>query len=203
MAGLREMKKRRTRDQLVAAALTLIRAQGFDKTTAAQIAEAAELSPRTFFLHFATKEDVLLANAAERTAVGVDAIAARPPGATVDETLLDAVRRMIDHNDSTDVADGLAALRAELIATVPAVRARVAEHALTAQDELADALRAGYGDDLDPIEAAARVGAVVGAVNAAMLAALRLGRSPADQRDAMLRAAEFAIGSEGATSQAR
>ncbi|GIG64863.1 TetR/AcrR family transcriptional regulator [Phytomonospora endophytica] len=202
MAGLRELKKRRTRDQLVAAAVTLIRAQGFDKTTAAQIAEAAELSPRTFFLHFATKEDVLLANAAERTAVGVAAIADARPGATVGATLLDAVRRMIGHNDSTDAADGLAALRAELIATVPAVRARVAEHALTAQDELTAALCAGHGDDLDPVEAAARVGAVVGAVNAAMLAALRLGRSPAEQRDAMLRAAELAIDPEG-TSRAR
>lgn len=190
MPGLRELKKRRTRNQLVTAAVELIRARGFDDTTAARIAEAAELSPRTFFLHFATKEDVLLADTAERTAAGVAAITGRREGATAAETLLDAMRRMIDHTGSTDLPEGLAALRAELITTVPSVRARVAEHALMAQEQFIDALRAAYG--LDPIEAATRVGAAVGAVNAAMLMSLRLGRSPAEQRAAMLRAAELA-----------
>lgn len=194
MPGLREMKKERTRNQLVAAAVALIRTQGYDQTTAAQIAEAAELSPRTFFLHFATKEDVLLANAERRTAVGVAAVEDRRPGAPVTETLLDAMRRMIDHVDDTDVPTGLAALRAELVTTIPALRARLVERAVAAQDALIDALLTAYGDALDPVEAAARVGAAVGAVNAAMLTSLRRGDPPSAQREAMLRAAEIAAG---------
>ena len=59
-AGLRERKKAKTRAALREHAMRLFEEQGFAATTVEQIAEAAEVSPSTFFRYFATKEDAIL-----------------------------------------------------------------------------------------------------------------------------------------------
>lgn len=64
--GLRVRKKLETRRRIEAAALDLIERDGFDATTVEAIAAAAEISPRTFFHYFPTKEDVVLADYADR-----------------------------------------------------------------------------------------------------------------------------------------
>jgi AcrR family transcriptional regulator len=59
-AGLRERKKAKTRAAIREHALRLFREQGYSGTTVEQIAEAAEVSPATFYRYFPTKEDVVL-----------------------------------------------------------------------------------------------------------------------------------------------
>src|SRR5215203_7523738 len=59
-AGLRERKKAKTRAEIQRHALKLFGERGYEATTVAQIAEAAEVSESTFFRYFPTKEDVVL-----------------------------------------------------------------------------------------------------------------------------------------------
>jgi AcrR family transcriptional regulator len=58
---LRERKRRQTRQRIIDAGLRLFLANGFDATTLDAIAEAADISRRTFFYYFKSKEDIVLA----------------------------------------------------------------------------------------------------------------------------------------------
>ena len=59
--GLREEKKRETRDAIVATALELFRTQGFEGTRIQDIAQRLRISEATFFNYFPTKQSVLAA----------------------------------------------------------------------------------------------------------------------------------------------
>ncbi len=186
--GLRERKKQRTRQALIEAAARLFEDRGYDHVTVAEIADAAEVSPRTFFLHFQTKEDVLLADADVRVDLALQAIAERRAEERLPEVLVRAVDQMIADTWDGDLHSGLAALRAQLAASVPALQARLLQRYLTAQSELAEALRRAFPGRLDTITASALVGAMVGAVSASAMTALQRGDGPDEVRDAMRQA---------------
>lgn len=64
----RRARGRRNREALIAAAIDLFATNGYEQTTVDQIAEAAGVSPRTFFHHFTAKEDILFDGYADRLA---------------------------------------------------------------------------------------------------------------------------------------
>src|SRR4051795_10815831 len=78
--GLRERKKQATREAIHATALRLFAERGFDAVTVAEVARAADVSEKTVFNHFATKEDLVFAHTAEHVEARLEAIRLRPPG---------------------------------------------------------------------------------------------------------------------------
>jgi AcrR family transcriptional regulator len=59
--GIREQRKRATREELLRAAAELFAERGYDNVTVAEIAAGAGVSVKTLFQHFRSKEDLLLA----------------------------------------------------------------------------------------------------------------------------------------------
>ncbi|MGW7523886.1 TetR family transcriptional regulator [Streptomyces sp. NPDC054783] len=91
METLRERKKQRTREALLRAALEFFTTQGYEHTTVDEIAEAVDVSQRTFFRYFAGKEDVAFAVQEMTEARFVEAVRARPPH----EAPLEALRQAV------------------------------------------------------------------------------------------------------------
>jgi AcrR family transcriptional regulator len=165
-SSLRERKRERTRQAIVDAAVDLFQRRGYEGTTIADIAAAAEIGTRTFFSYFATKEDVLFPESDARIAATVAAIGARKPGDGPADVLLRALREV--NETDTEMAGPTAALRMQLARTVPAVRGKALQVQLDAQLEIARHLQAAFPDQLDAVQAAALVGAFVGAVTGAL-----------------------------------
>ena len=161
--GLRERKKRRTRETIVERAEALFAEKGFEATTVADIAEAADIAPRTFFAYFPSKEDVVFWEFDEAISSMRERFASRPD----DEGAIDAMRSWIeamvcdvDHDDERKRA------QRELIHANDSLRNH--DRALRAkfQEALAEALR----DDFSGPAGDLRAEMVAAAATAAMAA---------------------------------
>jgi len=115
--GLRERKKLRTRHALGAAALELAVRHGLDGVTVEQIAEAADVSPRTFFNYFSSKEEAVVAADLERARAMAERLAAR----STDEPVLTSVRAVV-----REMVDGADARARDWVRQVRLVRANPA-----------------------------------------------------------------------------
>lgn len=173
MSSLRERKRTRTRQALIDAAAQLFERRGYDGTTVADIAAAADVSTRTFFSYFASKEEVLFPDADARVDAAMTAIDDRRPGERPTEVLLRALGELGDAGD--DLVGPMAALRLRFVRSVPSVRGRGLQRQLDAQTEIAKRLYAAFPDELSEVEAAALVGAFVGAIGGALEVLLRDG----------------------------
>lgn len=90
-SGLRERKKAETLAALQDAALRLADRHGVDKVSVEAIAEAAGVSPRTFFNYFATKEDAMIGKSPIHPSPLLELLRARP----ADEPPLEAMRQAL------------------------------------------------------------------------------------------------------------
>lgn len=121
--GLRERKKRAARETIAATARRLFAERGFDAVTVAEVAVAADVSEKTVFNHFPTKEDLAFAGREEGIARLVADITKRPPGTSV----LDVFRAL-----TTTVIDGFVARGDEDLLTV----AKIIRNSRTLQERL-------------------------------------------------------------------
>jgi AcrR family transcriptional regulator len=143
--SLRERKKRRTQQRLEQAAIRLFSTQGYDDTTIEEIAAAAEVSPRTFFRYFPTKEDVVFSAVSEWSDEAVREMREHPPE--------DSLRDLIVHAVERNIADAgwdreTMRLRARLLANVPALAQRAFALQTRFEDELARAIADRLGVDV-------------------------------------------------------
>ncbi len=141
--GLRERKKQRTRQAIVDSATRLFAERGYDETTLAEIADAAEISPSTFFNYFASKSEIVFG--------------------LLDAAIESAGRRIVDRPSEESAADSLLAWLTDEVPTVeepyaeamrriPAVIASIPE--LVAGNRLRyaileDMIAAAFARDLD------------------------------------------------------
>jgi AcrR family transcriptional regulator len=161
--GLRERKKARTRAAIREHAFRLFREQGYDATTVEQIADAAEVSPSTFFRYFPTKEDVVLQD--DMDLLWMEAIREQPP-----EVGPIAAMRAGVHTAFARMGEGeWAQLRetTELAMAVPAVRARMLQELARTTQVLAAAVAERSGRDPGDFAVRALAGAIVGIAMAA------------------------------------
>lgn len=195
---LRERKRQRTRAALVAAATELFERDGYEETTVARIAAAADIGTRTFFGYFASKEELLFPRADDRVAAALDAIRTRGPEERPVDVLVRGLRTL-PAAAGADLTGRLALLRMRLIRSVPAVSGRAFARQYAAQREIAAALQEAYPDELDDASAAAVAGAFTGAVAAALDVLLGEGDAPPPPeavRAALIDAVTRALGAE-------
>ncbi len=149
--GLRERKKERTRERLIENAFRLFTDEGFEAVSVDAIVEAVEVSRRTFFRYFTSKEDVVVGWLEKAERELLEALAARPRT----ESPLDALRSVLVATASLYSKDRQR-MRAlvRLFEQAPSVRAlyqgreQALEHAIT--DEVARRMERQAREDLVP-----------------------------------------------------
>ncbi len=156
--GLRERKKQRTHAAISDAAITLFLEHGFTRVSVAQVAEAAEVSKRTLFAYFPTKEDLVVHRLADHESELARVVRGRPPRtgplAAVREHFLEGLR---ERDPITGLNDHPHVLRlTRMILGAPTLVARMDRFKAGAERELAEALR----ETADAPELTARLAAV-------------------------------------------
>jgi AcrR family transcriptional regulator len=170
--GLRERKKIRTREAIRRAATQLVESNGYANTTVEQIADAADVSPATFFRYFPSKDSSLLANDVDQVAIA--ALAQQPP----DVPTAQAFRRALEITQTTLAEDEWEAEhhRRQVVFSNPELRElQYAEHRRTAAS-MTDVECQRLGRDPDDFEVHVFFSAIFGA----LLTIMDKGRSMSD-----------------------
>jgi len=158
--GLRERKKQKTRWAIQEHAVRLFVQQGYDATTIEQIAEAAEISPSTFFRYFKTKEDVIIQDRYDD--MMIDSIRSAPPELSPIETVRRALTHSLLEIGPAEIEQVLQ--RAQLQYSVPALRMRALDGLVTSIRDLAAPLAERLGRAPDDFRVQAFMGACIGAI---------------------------------------
>ena len=187
----RERKKRQTRDALVHAALTLFNAKGYEHTTVREITDAVDVSERTFFRYFASKEDLALSFIRDSNDSFVRELAARPGDEPPFTALANAFRSSLRALTAESGGSGdkqLYLLVVKLIDTTPSLLASLLRYMHDREQETVRLLAAREG--VDP-ETDRRPRLAVAAYTALVVTANREWRTGGDDSvEAMLAAFE-------------
>ncbi|NNH71996.1 TetR family transcriptional regulator [Nocardia uniformis] len=151
--GLRERKKRQTRERIIDVALELCDTHGFDATTVEQIADAADVSPRTVNRYFPTKEDIVIAPIPEWSDAVAENLRAQPVTGNEMQALLDAFLALVDRIiGSEEPLPFRWFLQMQgIIRTSPSVRARSLDAAEHKMLQMADVLAERMGSEPDAL----------------------------------------------------
>jgi AcrR family transcriptional regulator len=101
LEGLRERKKRETRETIARTAMDLFGARGYDAVTVADVARAADVSEKTVFNYFPAKEDLVFGRGQARRQALIHDIRTRPSGTSLVEPFRRQTEELIDR-----LADG-------------------------------------------------------------------------------------------------
>jgi AcrR family transcriptional regulator len=171
---LRERKRTRTRLMIQTEALRLFVEKGYAQTTVEEIADAAAISPRTFFRYFPSKEDVVIWD--EYDPLALDLLAARPKDEPLAETFRAVIRETLGGLYRHDPERLLS--RIQLASTVPEVRARFLEEQTRGVEQLAELLGRERGAGVDDLSLRVLGSAMLAAVSVALDAWQREGGKP-------------------------
>jgi AcrR family transcriptional regulator len=174
--GLRERKKAKTRAAIQEQALRLFREQGYDATTVEQIAEAAEVSPSTFFRYFGTKEDVVIYDALDP--ILIEAWRSQPPELGPVEAIRRAMKEVFGRLTPNEWDDMLE--RGRLVYGIPQLRLAMIDDLVRTSDLIVREVAERTGRPADDFDVRIVSGALIGALMAAMLPVL------ADPKEDML-----------------
>jgi AcrR family transcriptional regulator len=121
--GLRERKKRLTRATLARNAQRMFRERGFDQVTVAEIASSADVSVKTLFVYFASKEDLVFADENVLLDQIRERLTSRPAGTSLAAAVRRLAHDLVDRGTG-DGAEGIGAF-ADLIGDNPALHSRL------------------------------------------------------------------------------
>jgi AcrR family transcriptional regulator len=193
--GLRERKKVRLREAIAATAIRLFLEKGFDQVSITDIAREAEVSRRTLFAYFPTKEDLVLQRFADHEDEAARTVRARrsdqPPLDALRAAQLDALRRRDPSTGLNDDPEIMAFLR--LISGTESLAARLMRYTSRGTDVLAAALCENGFDPLTARLAAAQVIVVQRELAGMNHARLGSGESAADRYPEAVRATDLAF----------
>jgi AcrR family transcriptional regulator len=158
--GLRERKKRQTRQLIFDAAHRLFAKRGFDSVTVAEIARAADVSEVTVFNYFPTKEDLFYGGMQFFEEQLVDAVRNRQRG---ESALVAFRRRLVEGADALGAKERVAAIKeaARMISRSPNLVARERDIVDRYTRRLAAVLAEETGGAPDDIEALGAAGSLM------------------------------------------
>jgi AcrR family transcriptional regulator len=162
--SLRERKKAKTRAAIQRSALRLFEEQGYEATTVEQIAEAAEVSPSTFFRYFPSKEDVALYD--DLDPLFIAAFEAQPAGLTPIQALRGAIHAVFEGLPAEEMARQWE--RSKLILSIPELRMRTLDQFTNMIQLVAELIARRAGRRPDDLAVRAYAGAVIGTMLATM-----------------------------------
>jgi AcrR family transcriptional regulator len=161
--GLRERKKIKTRQTIRREALRLIDDNGYAATTVEQIAEAAEVSPSTFFRYFPSKESLLLADDLDPLILA--AFEAQPPDLSLVQAFRRAYEAVMAHLPSDQLE--FENTRQRLMFSIPELKAAMYDEYYRTVNVVAEAISRRIGRPASDFEVRVFVGALTGAMMAA------------------------------------